>query len=254
MAVPIFDPLFTAHSLKEEQELALPVSATDPDGPDPIITVSTGADWPASAITFSQGVLNWTPPAGASNAGPYDATLRATDSTDPLNFSEVVISISVTNKQTCLIQGGGKLVIGNGTRLLANAEVGDSFTYTGYAGRFVILSIPSDTQLEVDVNFSALDRNVEFQIGHVFTGKFNLPIPSRRDANKAALVSDTIEKIDAALAVMYSKYTESFFSYGDGTIITFGDGTKVGLGEAVEGWGYGSGEAVSFGSGEEVVL
>ena len=92
-------------AVMEGNLLSVTVSATDTDGPAPIIlsatTLPNGASF--SDNGNGTGLFEWSPLSGASSASPYTAIIRATDGNG--DYSESSVSISVLPGGTALLSG-----------------------------------------------------------------------------------------------------------------------------------------------------
>ncbi|WP_372682406.1 GDSL-type esterase/lipase family protein [Desulfosarcina sp.] len=93
---PVLDPIGNK-SATETQPLTFGVTASDTDGPAPLILNASGLPGDASFTDNGggSGIFSWTPAVGNSIGGPYAVTFTATDDNGNGLASAEIISISV---------------------------------------------------------------------------------------------------------------------------------------------------------------
>ena len=91
-AGPVIVPI-PPQSATEGDLLTFPVTATDPAGPAPALSLDAGALPPGSDAALAGGVFTWTPDAGTARDIPYRVTIRAAGSLDLSTSLDVSILV-----------------------------------------------------------------------------------------------------------------------------------------------------------------
>ncbi len=109
-AAPVLDPVGN-QTVTQDQLLELVVSATDPDGPAPLLLSISNSDpaLPPAAVFTDQGsgsgTLSWTPTVG--DVGQYNVTFRAAQENGAGQFDEETIILSVVPNQPPILAAIG---------------------------------------------------------------------------------------------------------------------------------------------------
>ena len=175
---PLLDPILN-EVVTEGQPLTFDVSASDPEGTTPVLSV-TGL--PGTA-TFQDngnetGTFSWTPAIGDAVEGPYSVTFTATDALDPLLMDSRTISITV---QPAAGGGGGGFQQAGSGLVSLEAEhaqggaagpdghewlaAGSSFLGTASSGG-AVRALPEDT-VSYASNYSSLSPRLDYPVDFV---------------------------------------------------------------------------------------
>ena len=101
-------------------------------------------------------------------------------------------TVSVTN--------GSQTVTGSGTTWSTNITVGDIFTVVGDSVWYSVGSVDSDTQITLSSNYAGTTSSgSSYTISRDFTTNFGWPYITKGDIETAAVISKTIQDIDAEL-------------------------------------------------------
>ena len=143
-------------SVKEGQQLTIPINASDPDGPAPLLLNASNA--PANATFIDNGdgtgLFSWTPVIGEASGNPYTVTFVATDDGGAGLTDAEIVTINVTPAGG----GGGAIILNSGEAQSGTVAQGEWQYYS-------ITTTADDTELVVELSNMSSDVDL-----YVFNG------------------------------------------------------------------------------------
>jgi lysophospholipase L1-like esterase len=151
-------PVMTAINsqvIAEGMNFVLPVSATDPDGPSPLMLVANDLPLGAQFTDYGDGtgLFSWTPAIGDAAGSPYAVNFSATDDGGLGLTDDIAVTIQV-NPTT----GDGHISLEPGIPQSASVELGEWMFYS-------IATAANDMRLEIKLTGLSSDNDLYVRNG-----------------------------------------------------------------------------------------